>query len=80
YRATQPWPFPSSIMIAFTARTWAQPSQPDGDEIAETAWFSRAEFRAAAERGELRIPPRISVAHHLICDWFGEPIPHTWSR
>ena len=80
YRATQPWPFPSSIMIAFTARTWAQPSQPDGDEIAETAWFSRAEFRAAAERGELRIPPRISVAHHLICDWYGEPIPHTWSR
>jgi NAD+ diphosphatase len=80
YRATQPWPFPSSIMIAFTARTWAQASEPDGDEIAETAWFSRAEFRAAAERDELRIPPRISVAHHLIADWFGAPIPHMWSR
>lgn len=80
YRATQPWPFPSSIMIAFTARTWTQPSAPDGDEIAETAWFSRAEFREAAERGDLRIPPRISVAHHLITDWYGEPIPHTWSR
>lgn len=80
YRATQPWPFPSSIMIAFTARTWAQPAEPDGEEIAETVWLSRAEFHAAAERGEVRIPPRISVAHHLIADWYGEPVPHTWSR
>lgn len=80
YRATQPWPFPSSIMIAFTAPTHAQPTQPDGEEIAETIWVSRDEFRAAADAGNLRIPPRISVAHHLIADWFGEPIPHTWSR
>jgi NAD+ diphosphatase len=80
YRATQPWPFPSSVMIAFTARTHAQSSRPDGEEIAETMWVSREEFRAAAEAGQLRIPPRISVAHHLIADWFGQAIPHTWSR
>lgn len=80
YRATQPWPFPASIMIAFTAHTHAQPSRPDGEEIADTTWFSRAQFRAAAEAGRLRIPPDISVAHRLIADWFGEPIPHVWSR
>ena len=80
YRASQPWPFPCSIMIAFTARTFAQDSEPDGDEIAETAWFSREEFAQGAAAGTVRIPPRISVAHHLIADWFGEPIPHTWSR
>ena len=80
YRATQPWPFPSSLMIAFTARTHAQPTTPDGEEIVDAQWFSREEFRAGAEAGELRIPPRISVAHHLIADWFGEAIPHTWSR
>lgn len=80
YRATQPWPFPSSVMIAFTARTHTQPSRPDGEEIAETRWVSREEFRVAAEAGELRIPPRISVAHHLIADWYGQSIPHTWSR
>ncbi len=80
YRATQPWPFPSSIMIAFTARTRAQPTVPDGAEIAETAWLSRSEFRDRAQAGTLRIPPRVSVAHHLIEDWYGEPIPYTWSR
>lgn len=80
YRTSQPWPFPCSIMIAFTASTYAQDSHPDGEEIAETRWFSRAEFAAAAQAGQLRIPPRISVAHHLIADWFGAAIPHTWSR
>ncbi|MEI2786705.1 MAG: NAD(+) diphosphatase [Candidatus Nanopelagicales bacterium] len=36
YRTSQPWPFPCSIMIAFTASTYAQDSHPDGEEIAET--------------------------------------------
>ncbi len=80
YRATQPWPFPCSIMIAFTARTHTQDTVADGEEIAETRWLSRDEFAAGAEAGTVRIPPRISVAHHLIADWFGAPIPHTWSR
>ena len=80
YRTSQPWPFPCSIRIAFTASTYAQDSHPDGEEIAETRWFSRAEFAAAAQAGQVRIPPRISVAHHLIADWFGAAIPHTWSR
>jgi NAD+ diphosphatase len=80
YRTTQPWPFPSSIMIAFTAHTHSQPSKPDGDEIAETMWVSREQFETRAHAGTLRIPPRISVAHHLIADWYGEPIPYTWSR
>lgn len=80
YRATQPWPFPSSIMIAFTAHTHAQDSHADGEEIAETVWLRRDEFGAAARAGTVKIPPRLSVAHHLIADWFGEPIPHTWSR
>ena len=80
YRATQPWPFPASIMIGFTAHTHRQASRPDGDEIAETVWLSREEFQAAAIAGSVRIPPRISVAHHLIADWFGADIPHTWSR
>jgi NAD+ diphosphatase len=80
YRASQPWPFPASIMVAFTARTHRQPTVPDGEEIAETAWFSREEFRAAAEAGSLRVPPKVSVAHRLIEDWYGGPVPYTWTR
>jgi NAD+ diphosphatase len=80
YRTTQPWPFPSSIMIAFTATTHVQATTPDGEEIVETVWVSREQFEGLAQEGSLRIPPRISVAHHLIADWYGAPIPHTWSR
>lgn len=80
YRGSQPWPFPASIMVAFTARTHRQPTAPDGDEIAETAWFSRGEFRAAAQAGSLRVPPKVSVAHRLIEDWYGRPVPYTWTR
>lgn len=80
YRSSQPWPFPCSIMIAFTARTYSQPTRPDGEEIAETRWISREEFAAGAGQGTVRIPPRSSVAHHLIADWFGSDIPQTWSR
>lgn len=80
YRGSQPWPFPASIMLAFTARARVQETVPDGDEIAETGWFSRAQFDAAGEAGQLRVPPPISVAYKLIRDWHGQSIPHTWSR
>lgn len=80
YRGTQPWPFPCSIMIAFTAYARPQATEPDGEEIVETAWFSRDEFRAAAEAGQLRIPPPVSVAYHLIADWYGQTVPYTWTR
>lgn len=82
YRGSQPWPFPSSLMLGFHA--WAVPQagdpRPDGEEIARARWFSRDELAAAAEDGEVRIPPRVSIARHLIEDWFGGPLPGGWSR
>lgn len=80
YQATQPWPFPCSLMIAFTAHTHAQPTRPDGDEIAETRWLSRDEFLAEAQAGRLRVPPPFSVAYHLIAQWYGQPLSNTWTR
>lgn len=80
YRGTQPWPFPASVMIAFTARTHPQPATPDGEEIVDALWVSRREFLERAESGRLRIPPRVSVAYRLIADWYGQSVPHTWSR
>lgn len=72
YLGSQPWPFPASVMIAFEAITDApDEARPDGEEITEVKWFSRAELKAAAEDGSLLLPPTVSVARRMIEGWLG---------
>jgi NAD+ diphosphatase len=74
YVTSQPWPFPSSLMLAFRARAVdpaAEPVSRDG-ELAEVRWFSRDEVRASGRWGTaagLQTPPSVSVAWHLITGW-----------
>ncbi|HEY3278822.1 MAG TPA: NAD(+) diphosphatase [Syntrophorhabdaceae bacterium] len=63
YFGSQPWPFPDSLMIAFTADYESGEIAIDGVEIEEAAWFDPDQLP--------RIPGRISVARKLI-DWFVE--------
>ena len=73
YLGSQPWPFPASIMIAFEAVTDApDDARPDGEEITEVKWFSRAELKTAAADGSLLLPPAVSVARRMIEGWLGE--------
>ena len=71
YLGSQPWPFPASIMIAFEA-VIDDPSvaRPDGEEIVEVRWYSRAQLKSAMEDGSLLLPPGISVARKMIERWF----------
>lgn len=81
YLGSQPWPFPASIMIAFEAITDApDDARPDGTEITDVKWFSRAELKAAALDGSLLLPPTISVARKMIEGWLGEGVQggETW--
>jgi NAD+ diphosphatase len=71
YVASQPWPFPSSLMLAFTAKATTTELNIDGDEIAEARWFTRDELRTAIGGGSLRLPMSASVAFYLIDGWFG---------
>ena len=72
YLGSQPWPFPASVMIAFSAVTDAPgDARPDGEEITEVKWFSRSELKAAAEDGSLLLPPTVSVARRMIEGWLG---------
>jgi NADH pyrophosphatase NudC (nudix superfamily) len=80
YMGSQPWPFPSSLMLAFVATTDSNHITVDGDEIAEAYWYSRAELISACKAGELRIPARVSVARKLIEHWYGSELPDEWSR
>lgn len=73
YVATQPWPFPSSLMIGCLAEALTEEIEIDGTELAEARWFSRAEIKAAIERPEgtdvLRVPPPFAIAHQLMRVW-----------
>lgn len=73
YLGSQPWPFPSSVMIAFEAITDdPQSARPDGEEIVEIRWFDRISLLAATKDGSLLLPPPISVARAMIERWYGE--------
>jgi NAD+ diphosphatase len=71
YLASQPWPFPRSMMLGFTARVAAgvNPNdlQPDGEEIVDLRWFSREQLRK--EAATLLLPGFTSIARHLIDLW-----------
>src|SRR5699024_5926773 len=75
YRGTQPWPFPGSLMCGFTGTTTDTAPHPDGAEIAEARFFTRAELNLHWQSGSIRPPGAISIAHALISQWFGGPIP-----
>ncbi|WP_415951074.1 NAD(+) diphosphatase [Streptomyces sp. KLOTTS4A1] len=75
YVASQPWPFPSSLMLGFMARATSPEITVDGEEIEEARWFSRDELRAAFESGEVIPPYGISIAARLVELWYGKPLP-----
>lgn len=75
YVGSQPWPFPSSLMLGFTARAASSRIEVDGEEIEEARWFSREDLRAAFASGEVLPPSGISIAARLVERWYGEPLP-----
>jgi len=70
YRSSQPWPFPASLMLGFTARyVGGEPRTHDG-ELEDVRWVSRTELEAAAAgRGNLLLPPRDAIARRLVDEW-----------
>ncbi len=74
YLASQPWPFPSSLMIGFLAEAETEEIRVDRAELDDARWFTRDVVRAALERGheELTLPPVQAIAHHLIRAWVEE--------
>jgi NAD+ diphosphatase len=79
YLGSQPWPMPQSLMLGFRAKADGhQEIHVDDDEIAEAHWYSRAELAAVVASGELRLPPPVSIAHHIIESWYGADLPGSW--
>lgn len=61
YVASQPWPFPDSLMCGFRADWAAGDIAVDGEEIAEARWFEPDDLP--------NLPPPVSIARQLIEDW-----------
>ncbi|MFI7483333.1 NAD(+) diphosphatase [Kocuria sp. M1R5S2] len=77
YLGSQPWPFPRSLMLGCRAVARSGAVVPDGQEILELRWFTRAELIDAARTGSVTLPGRVSIAHALIEHWLGTSLPET---
>lgn len=74
YIASQPWPFPSQLMIGCTSTAVDDEIIIDETELEEARWFSRAELEAARAAGNagtetLIFPRSFAIAHHLVIGW-----------
>lgn len=79
YGASQPWPFPASLMVGFFGRATSTEIDVDGDELAAARWITRDELRAEGEAGTLLLPPSgVSISSWLIESWYREPLPASW--
>ncbi len=71
YHSSQPWPFPSSLMIGCHAEASSTQIVMDDQEMADVAWFTREEVIRALEGAHpsMQVPGPIAIAHHLIRAW-----------
>jgi NAD+ diphosphatase len=66
YHSSQPWPFPSSLMLGFTARAASQDIDLRDLELEDARWFTRADIVG----GTPYLPPNVSISFRLIEHWF----------
>ena len=70
YTASQPWPFPTSLMIGFIAPWRAGEPRRIDEELEDLRWFTSDEIVAAArEDGPYGLPPRFAIARRLLEHW-----------
>jgi NAD+ diphosphatase len=76
YMASQPWPFPSSIMLGFRAKAITTEISRGDDELEDCRWFTRDDLRAFGKTGgafeKLRLPNTFSIARYLLNTWLDE--------
>jgi NAD+ diphosphatase len=66
YHSSQPWPFPSSLMLGFTAHARTTQIQLRDDELEDAQWFTREDLAS----GRPLVPPNVSISFRLIEHWF----------
>lgn len=76
YVASQPWPFPRSIMLGFEAQATSTEISCDPDELEDAQWFTRDQIKTFGSWGDqsdgYKLPRHDSIARHLIQRWLKE--------
>lgn len=80
YHSSQPWPFPSSIMLGFSATAEKDDTRLRDHELEDARWFSREEMESGVRNGTLLLPPSVSIAFRLVEDWFDSKGPVSLRR
>jgi NAD+ diphosphatase len=70
YHSSQPWPFPSSLMLGYTAHAGNSQIHLNDQELEDARWLSRQELADQLVCGEFLPPTTISISFRLIEDWF----------
>lgn len=68
YHSSQPWPFPASLMLGFTAIANSREIHLNDGELEDAEWFTRKELRS----GFPKLPYRLSIARRLVDDWLND--------
>lgn len=71
YFGSQPWPFPSSLMVAFKAEARSDDIRLD-DEMEDVRWFHKDDLINWVKQGSIILSPRFSVANSLISNFLGQ--------
>ncbi|WP_298510292.1 NAD(+) diphosphatase [uncultured Kordia sp.] len=69
YVASQPWVFPASMMLGFTAKTNSKKFKIDDKEIKKAQWFSAAEITELVQAKKLVVSREDSISHYIIMQW-----------
>lgn len=75
YFGSQPWPFPRSLMVAYSARATNTDICIDAHEIESAGWYTRDELRRRLSEGTIGLPGKSSIANRLIKAWGEGSLP-----
>ncbi|MDE2346785.1 MAG: NAD(+) diphosphatase [Gammaproteobacteria bacterium] len=70
YRASQPWPYPSALMLGFHANAETTEIRCNDGELADACWFTRSEIASGLASGNLAVSSPQSIAYALLREWF----------
>ncbi|RVU84167.1 NAD(+) diphosphatase [Leucothrix sargassi] len=70
YHSSQPWPYPNSYMLGYTAEASTFDVELEQDDITQAIWLTAEELREKNIAGEILTPPNLSISYRLIDDWF----------
>ncbi|MCI1869167.1 NAD(+) diphosphatase [Bifidobacterium crudilactis] len=71
YLGSQPWPFPSSLMVAFKGRALDTHIHVDGHETLDAMWVTKDDYMSKLTAGEILSPGKATIARYMIEEWLG---------